>query len=73
VWRTEADGLDWIYLSPAAEIGPGERTGNYRTTGDQLLVDAARKSFITFEDYAVAVLDELERPNHIGRRFGVAY
>ena len=73
VWRNEADGLDWTYLSPAAEIGPGERTGNYRTTGDQLLVDAAGKSFISFEDYAVAVLDELEHPQHIGRRFGVAY
>jgi putative NADH-flavin reductase len=73
VWRKEADGLDWTYLSPAAEIGPGERTGNYRTTGDQLLLDAAGKSFISFEDYAVAVVDELERPKHIGRRFGVAY
>ena len=73
VWRTEAEGLDWTYLSPAAEIGPGERTGKYRTTGDQLLVDAAGKSFISFEDYAVAVLDELERPRHVGRRFGVAY
>jgi uncharacterized protein len=73
VWRNEVDGLDWTYLSPAAEIGPGERTGTYRTTSDQLLVDAAGKSFISFEDYAVAVLDELERPRHIGRRFGVAY
>ena len=73
VWRNEADGLDWTYLSPAAEIGPGERTGKYRTTGDQFLVDSAGKSFITFEDYAAAVLDELERPRHIGRRFGVAY
>jgi putative NADH-flavin reductase len=73
VWRSEADGLDWTYLSPAAEIAPGERTGSYRTTGDQLLVDAAGKSFITFEDYAVAVLNELERPQHVGRRFGVAY
>jgi len=73
VWRKEADGLDWTYLSPAAEIGPGERTGNYRTTGDQLLVDAAGKSFISLDDYAVAVLDELERPQHIGGRFGVAY
>jgi putative NADH-flavin reductase len=73
VWRNEADGLDWTYLSPAAEIGPGERTGSYRTTGDQLLTDAAGKSFISFEDYAVAVLDELERPKHVGRRFGVAY
>jgi putative NADH-flavin reductase len=73
VWRTEGNGLDWTFLSPAAEIGPGERTGRYRTTGDQFLVDAAGRSFITFEDYAVAVLDELERPRHIGRRYGVAY
>ena len=73
VWRTEADGLDWTFLSPAAEIAPGERTGTYRTTGEQLLADAEGRSFISFEDYAVAVLDELERPQHVGRRFGVAY
>jgi putative NADH-flavin reductase len=73
VWRNEAQGLEWTYLSPAVEIGPGERTGKYRTTGDQVLVDAGGKSFITFDDYAVAVLDELEHPKHIGRRFGVAY
>ena len=73
VWRSEAQGLDWTYLSPAAEIGPGQRTGTYRTTADQLLVDDKGKSFITFEDYAVAVLDELEHPQHAGRRFGVAY
>jgi putative NADH-flavin reductase len=73
VWRNEAEGLDWTFLSPAAEIGPGERTGKYRTTGDPLLVDSVGKSFISFEDYAVAVLDELERPRHIRQRFGVAY
>ena len=73
VWRNEAQGLDWTYLSPAVEIGAGERTGKYRTTGDQVLVDAGGKSFISFDDYAVAVLDELEHPKHIGRRFGVAY
>ena len=73
IWRSEAQGLDWTVLSPAAEIGPGERTGTYRTTDDQLLVDARGKSFITFEDYAVGVLDELERPQHVGKRFGVAY
>jgi putative NADH-flavin reductase len=73
IWRSEAQGLDWTYLSPAAEVAPGERTGTYRTTGDSLLLDAAGRSFITFEDYAVAVLDELERPQHVGRRFGVAY
>jgi len=73
IWRAEAQGLDWTYLSPAAEITPGKRTGTYRTTDDQLLVDAQGRSFITFEDYAVAVLDELENPKHVGERFGAAY
>jgi putative NADH-flavin reductase len=73
VFRNEAKGLDWTYLSPAAEIAPGKRTGKYRTTDDKLLVDDKGKSFITFEDYAVAVLDELERPQHVAKRFGVAY
>src|SRR3954467_5775848 len=73
IWRNAARGLEWTYLSPAAEIAPGARTGKYRITDDTLLVDDKGKSFITFEDYAVAVLDELERPQHIGKRFGVAY
>jgi putative NADH-flavin reductase len=72
-WRTEAEGLDWTFLSPATEIAPGERTGRYRTTLETVLADAEGKSFITFEDYAVAVLDELEQPKNVGRRFGVAY
>jgi putative NADH-flavin reductase len=73
ILRSEAGDLDWTYLSPAVEIHPGARTGSYRTTGDQLLADAQGKSTITFEDYAVALLDELERPKHVRRRFGVAY
>ena len=73
IWRKEAKGLDWTYLSPAAEIAPGKRTGKYRTTQDQLLKDDSGRSFITFEDYAVAVLDELEHPQHVAKRFGVAY
>ncbi len=71
--RAEAGDLEWTYLSPAVEIAPGERTGRYRTTGDRLLADAQGKSTITFEDYAVALLDELERPKRIRQRFGVAY
>lgn len=55
------------------EIAPGQRTGKYHTADDKLLVDDKGKSFITFEDYAVAVLDELERPQHVAKRFGVAY
>ena len=73
IWRNNAKGLDWTYLSPAAEISPGKRTGKYRTTDDKLLTDDAGRSFITFEDYAVAMLDELERPQHVAKRFGVAY
>lgn len=73
IWRNEAKGLDWTYLSPAAEIAPGQRTGRYRTTDEQLLVDDKGRSFITLEDYAVAVLDELEGSKHIAKRFGVAY
>jgi putative NADH-flavin reductase len=73
IWRKDAKGLEWTYLSPAAEIAPGQRTGKYRTTDDKLLVDDKGKSFITFEDYAAAVLDELEHPQHVAKRFGVAY
>lgn len=73
VYRAEADGLEWTFLSPAIVIQPGERTGRYRTTGDELLADEKGNSVISYEDYAVALLDELENPRHVGRRFGVAY
>ncbi len=65
--------LKWTYLSPAAEIMPGDRTGIYRTGTNQLLLDADGKSFISMEDYAIAVVDELENPLHIMQQFTVAY
>ncbi|NUR32833.1 MAG: NAD(P)-dependent oxidoreductase [Gemmatimonadaceae bacterium] len=73
VYRAEGAGVDWTFLSPAAEIGPGERTGKYRTTVDQFLTDAGGHSRISYEDYAVALVDELESAKHRGARFGVAY
>ncbi len=73
VYRAQADGLDWTFISPAIVIQPGERTGRYRTTGDQVLADEAGNSTISYEDYAVALVDELEKPRHAGARFGVAY
>ena len=73
VFRNEGAGVDWTVISPAAEIAAGRRTGRYRATGDQFIPDAKGQSHISFEDYAVAVLDELEHRNHVGRRFGVAY
>lgn len=65
--------LDWTLLSPAALIQPGERTGRFRIGGDQLLVDEQGNSRISVQDYAVAMIDELEHPAHSRRRFSVAY
>ena len=65
--------LDWTMLSPAAQLEPGARTGSFRLGGDQLLADAAGHSRISVQDYAVAMIDELERPAHSRRRFSVAY
>lgn len=65
--------LDWTFLSPSALIGPGERTGTFRLGTDQLLVDAKGDSAISAEDYAVAMVDELENPKHRRQRFTVGY
>jgi putative NADH-flavin reductase len=70
--RQEND-LNWTFLSPAALIEIGERTGKFRLGGAQLLTDANGKSRITFEDFAIAMVDEVETPNHIRKRFTIAY
>ena len=65
--------LDWTFLSPSALIQPGERTGKFRLGKDQLLVDANGNSAISAEDYAIALVDELEKPAHSRQRFTVGY
>ena len=70
--RAEQD-LDWAFVSPAANLAPGERTGRYRVGGDQFMTDEAGESRISLQDYAVAMLDEAERPAHHRVRFSVAY
>lgn len=70
--RTEKE-LDWTFLSPAALIEPGERTGRFRLGHDELLVDAKGESRISLQDYAVAMIDELESPQHSRQRFTLAY
>jgi putative NADH-flavin reductase len=65
--------LEWTFLSPAASIAPGERTGHYRVGKDQLVRNKEGDSRISTQDYAVAMLDELEHPKHIRERFTVAY
>lgn len=67
------DLLDWTYVSPAAEIAPGTRTGRFRVGGDQFMTDDQGRSFISAEDYAVAFVDELERHEHPRARMSVAY
>jgi putative NADH-flavin reductase len=69
-YRTVGD-IPWTVVSPAAAVEPGERTGSYRTALDDLVVAADGGSFITAEDFAVAVVDEIEVPRHTGERFAV--
>ncbi|KIH99196.1 3-beta hydroxysteroid dehydrogenase [Streptomonospora alba] len=63
--------LDWTNLSPPAVIEPGERTGGYRTDTDRLVADGRGNSRISAEDYAVALVDEIESPRHRNERFTV--
>ena len=65
--------LNWTFLSPSALFTAGERTGKFRLGTDQLLTASDGKSWISFEDFAVALADEIERPAHIRRRFTVGY
>ena len=65
--------LDWTYLSPAGLIQPGERTGEFRLGGKQLLTDAKGESRISAEDFAIALVDELENARHVSQQFTAAY
>jgi putative NADH-flavin reductase len=65
--------LNWTLLSPSALFVAGERTGHFRLGTDQLLTTPDGKSWISFEDFAVALADEIERPAHLRARFTVGY
>lgn len=65
--------IDWTYISPSMWFEPGERTGRFRLADDSLLTAADGRSHISYEDYAVALVDELETPAHVRRRFTVGY
>jgi putative NADH-flavin reductase len=65
--------LDWTAISPPASIQPGTRTGKFRLGRDHLLEDDKGKSEISREDFAIAILDEIEKPRHIRQRFTAAY
>jgi len=66
------DDLDWTFLSPSALFVPGERTGKFRLGKDQLLA-TDKGSSISYEDFAIAMADEIESPKHLRQRFTVGY
>lgn len=72
VLRQEKE-LDWTFLSPSAEFVETERTGTFRRGQDELLVSSTGRSWISFADYAIALIDEIESPKHSRQRFTVGY
>jgi uncharacterized protein len=69
----KSSDIAWTYFSPAGFFEPGQRTGKFRLGKDQLITDGSGDSRISFEDYAIALVDELESPAHIGERFTIGY
>jgi len=65
--------VDWTFFSPAVQIGPGERTGKFRLDGEVVVRDAAGVSKISYDDYAIAMVDELEQGKYIKSRFTIGY
>jgi len=69
----ETTGISWTFMSPAAIFDPeGVRTGEYQSGKDNILVNAKGESYISYADFAIAVLDEIENPKHKNMRFTVA-
>lgn len=69
----KASSIDWTYLAPAAYFEPGERTGKFRMGKDELIANPQQESRISMEDYAIALVDEVEKPRHRRQRFSVGY
>ncbi len=67
------DDIDWTFLSPSAYFFVGDRKGSYRLGKDALLLDSDGNSSISYADYAIALVDEIEKPNHSRQRFTVGY
>lgn len=69
----KSSDIDWTYFAPAGLFAPGERTGQFRLGKDDLIADEKQESRISMEDYAIALVDELERPAHRQARFTIGY
>lgn len=69
----QENALEWTFVSPAVFLEPGQRTGKHRLGGDQVLMNGSGPARLSVEDLAVAILDELEKPQHLRKRFTAAY
>lgn len=69
----QTEDLNWSVVSPSGMFVSGERTGSFRLGSDQLLVSETGESTISFGDFAIAVVDEIEAPSHERERFTVGY
>lgn len=65
--------INWTYFAPAGFFQPGERTGKFRLGKDDLIADEKGNSAISMEDYAIAAVDEIEKPQHLNERFTIGY
>jgi uncharacterized protein len=65
--------IDWVFFSPAGDLHQGNRTGNFRLGKDDLIVNEKGESKISVQDYAVALIDELEKSAHHRERFTIGY
>lgn len=71
ILRAEKD-VKWTYISPAADFqADGARTGKYILGGDELVLNSRGESVISYADYAIALVDEIEKGNHVGQRISV--
>jgi uncharacterized protein len=71
--KAEVKDVQWSFFSPNGNFSPGKRTGKYRFGGDKVIVDANGKSAISYEDYAAAMIDEIEKPQFINKHFTAGY
>ncbi len=67
----QTEGIKWTFVSPSAVFAVGKRTGSYQKGKDNLLVNSKGESYVSYEDYAIAIVDEIENPQHVNERFTV--
>jgi uncharacterized protein len=71
--KAEVKDVQWSFFSPNGNFAPGKRTGTYRFGGDKVIVDASGRGAISYEDYAAAMIDEIEKPQYINKHFTAGY